>query len=219
TQGVCDVCAVDSRFVEESLEEIDSNPAVVTLHPHTLDDVIEDVRRVGEAVNRVGKADEVINNLRSRIDRVEKEIEENAVRRPRVAVVEWMEPVMIGSHWVPEMVESAGGEYGMAEAGERSHPREWDEVLDYAPEVLVVAPCGFSLGQTIENFTDLSQRPGWNSLPAVQDARVYAMDGHNYVNRPGPRLVDTVEYLAQTVHPEIFGTPPSDVAQTPIRIR
>ncbi|MDY6780828.1 MAG: ABC transporter substrate-binding protein, partial [Halobacteria archaeon] len=195
----------------------DSEPEVVDLHPHTLDEVVEDVRRVGEAVGKESRSEEVVSNLRDRIENVRRKTDGFESRR--VAVLDWLDPVMVAGHWVPEMIEIAGGEYGMAEPGDRSEPREWSEVLSYSPEVLVAAPCGFDLRQTVENFDDLSEREGYEDLPAVRHRRVYAMDGHNYVNRPGPRIVDSLEYFAQILHPEEFGKPPHSVAQPPVRIR
>jgi iron complex transport system substrate-binding protein len=108
------------------------------------------------------------------------------------------------------MVEMAGGRYGMAEPGAHSRPREWTEVREYDPDVLVAAPCGFDVAQTRENLTDLTDRPGFDDLRAVRTERAYVMDGHHFVNRSGPRLVETLEYLAALCHPELFDAPPRD---------
>jgi len=131
-----------------------------------------------------------------------------------VAVLDWLDPVMVAGHWIPELVELAGGRYEMAETGERSRPREWADVREYDPEVLVAAPCGFDLDQTLENREELTDRPGWGDVTAVADGRAVAMDGHHFVNRPGPRLVETLEHLASVLHPEAFGEPPADVVQS-----
>jgi iron complex transport system substrate-binding protein len=122
--------------------------------------------------------------------------------------------VMVAGHWVPEMVEMAGGSYGLADHGGRSRPREWAAIREYDPEVLVVAPCGFDLDQTMENLTDLTDREGWNEVTAVREGRAYALDGHQYVNRPGPRLVESLEHLAVLMNPDVFDAPPADVAQS-----
>jgi iron complex transport system substrate-binding protein len=121
--------------------------------------------------------------------------------------------VMVAGHWLPEMVELAGGQYGLAAPGDRSEPREWAEIREYDPEVLIGAPCGFELDQTVENLGDLTDRPGWADLTAVREGRAYALDGHHYVNRPGPRLVETLEYLAALIHPDLFEAPPTDTAR------
>jgi len=112
------------------------------------------------------------------------------------------------------MVQKADGTYDMEEAGAHSRPREWEEVVEYDPEVLVVAPCGFDLDQTRENLADVTERPGWDDLTAVREGRVHLVDGHHYVNRSGPRLVDTLEFLAALIHPDRFERPPTDAVQS-----
>jgi len=211
TQGICDVCAVDEILVERAIKEIDANPEILASDPHSLADLYDDVRRVGEATSRAERAAELVESLQSRVAAVEERAAE-ATERPRVAVLDWMKPPMVAGHWVPELVEIAGGEYGLVERGERSRPREFDEVAAYDPEVLVAAPCGFGLDRTTANATELTDRDGWDEVTAVREGRAYAMDGNHYVNRPGPRLVDTLEHLAGLLHPDLFESPPADVA-------
>jgi iron complex transport system substrate-binding protein len=213
TQGVCDVCAVDRVLVAAAVEELGLDAEVLTLDPHSLADVLGDVRRVGEATGRVERAEAVVADLQERVDAV-RERASATDERPRVAVLDWMEPVMVAGHWVPGMVETAGGRYGLEEPGGRSRPREWAEVRAYDPEVLVVAPCGFGLDQVATHVGELTDRPEWDDLTAVAEGRTYLMDGHHYVNRPGPRLVDTLEHLAGLVHPDLFERPPEDVARS-----
>jgi iron complex transport system substrate-binding protein len=222
SQGVCDVCAVDSVLVRDAVEELGLDCEVLTLDTHTLGDLYDDIETIGAAADREERAAEVVANLRERIAAVERRVaeaeresagEEWDDERPRVAVLDWLDPVMVAGHWMPELVELAGGRYEMAETGERSRPREWDDVREYDPEVLVAAPCGFGLDQTFENLTDLTDRPGWGDVTAVAEGRAVAMDGHHFVNRPGPRLVETLEHLASVLHPETFGEPPSDVVR------
>ncbi|WIV68054.1 ABC transporter substrate-binding protein [Natrialbaceae archaeon AArc-T1-2] len=211
TQGMCDVCAVDEAVIERAVEAITADPEIVTTDPHTVADVLGDIERIGRVTNRERRATEIVRRRRERIDDV-RETASDALERPRVAVLDWTDPVMVAGHWTPELVTAAGGEYGMADPADRSTPREWDDVLAYDPEVLVVAPCGFDLEQITENIGDLTEREGWSDLTAVREDRVWAMDGHHYVNRPGPRLVDTLEYLAAIVQPDHFVGPPTDVA-------
>jgi len=132
---------------------------------------------------------------------------------PRVAVCDWLDPVMVAGHWIPGMVERVGGEYGLAAPGSRSRPREWAEIREYDPEVLVAAPCGFGIDQTVENVADLTAREGWDDLTAVETGEVYLMDGHGYVNRPGPRLVDTLEHLATVLDPDADPAPDAPVVR------
>jgi iron complex transport system substrate-binding protein len=212
SQGICDVCAVDEVRVRTAVEELGLAAEVLTTDPHSLADVFADVERIGAAVGREEQAAELVDRLERRVEAVERRAAV-ADRRPRVAVLDWTAPVMVAGHWIPGMVDLAGGRYGMAERGERSRPREWADLRSYDPEVLVVAPCGFGLEQTAENRTDLTDREGWADLTAVREGRVYAVDGHHYVNRPGPRLVDTLEFLAGVVHPELFDAPPADAVR------
>ncbi|MFB6219222.1 MAG: cobalamin-binding protein [Halobacteriaceae archaeon] len=210
TQGVCDVCAVGDRQVRETVADLGLDAEIVSTHPHTLDDVLDDIERIGDVVGERQRATDLVAELRSRVRAVE---ERTPADGPRVAVLDWMDPVMVAGHWIPGMVEAAGGAYGLAEPSDRSTPREWAAIREYDPEVLVVAPCGFGLDQTLANVTELTGRDGWAELAAVRAGRVHAVDGHHYVNRPGPRLVDTLEHLAGLVHPDLFESPPTDVAR------
>ncbi|MFB6163572.1 MAG: cobalamin-binding protein [Haloarculaceae archaeon] len=219
TQGVCDVCAVDRVLVEDAVERLGLDATVLTTDPHSLEDVFEDVRRIGEATGRADRAEAVVADLRERVAAVEETISDADPDRPRVAVLDWLDPVMVAGHWIPAMVETAGGRYDMTEPGARSEPREWAELREYDPEVLVAAPCGFELDQTLDNRDDLTGRPGWDDLAAVRNDRVTVMDGHHYVNRSGPRLVDTLEYLAAAIHPDLFDAPPADAARPLAELR
>ena len=213
SQGICDVCAVDSVLVREAVEELGLDCEVLTTDPHSIGDVFSDIRRVGAATGTEERADELVSDLEDRVRAVESRAA-TAETRPRVAVLDWMDPVMSAGHWVPEMVELAGGSEGLTEPGGASRPREWDEIREYDPEVLVVAPCGFELDQTRENLADLTEREGWKGLTAVRENRAYMLDGHQFMNRPGPRVVDSLEHLAGLIHPDLFETPPEDVSRT-----
>lgn len=214
SQGVCEVCAVDSVLVREAVEELGLDCTVLTTDPHSLEDVFDDIERIGRATGREDRAAAVVAGLRERVSRVrERTADLEPEERPRVAVLDWTDPVMTAGHWVPELVEWAGGEYGLGERGAASRPRRWDEIREYDPEALVVAPCGFDLEQTTANLADLTDREGWADLRAVRDGRAWAVDGHHYLNRPGPRLVDSLEHLAGLFHPDRFDAPPADVAR------
>jgi len=206
TQGICDVCAVDSVLVGDAVAELGLDTEILTTDPHSLGDVFSDIEAIGEAIGREHRAGELVTELRERVRAVESRVERitHADERPRVAVLDWLDPVMVAGHWVPELVEIAGGSYDLAAPGDRSEPREWAEVREYDPEVLVAAPCGFDLEQTDENLTDLTDRSGWADLSAVREDRAAAIDGSAYLNRPGPRLVRSLELLARTIHPEAF---------------
>jgi iron complex transport system substrate-binding protein len=208
SQGICEVCAVDDSNVRRAVEERDLDAEVVTTDPHSLDDVLSDVKRLGEKLGRTGRAAELVTEYRERIARIE---QATPAAGPTTAVLDWLDPVMVAGHWVPGMVARVGGSYGLSAPGERSRPREWSEIRRYDPEVLVVSPCGFDLEQTAENLGDLTARRGWSELGAVERRRVYLVDGNQYVNRPGPRLVETLELLAGLLHPGENKTPdPAD---------
>jgi len=212
TQGVCDVCAVDHVVVEDAVAELGLDTEVLTLDVHSLDDLFDSILTVGDALDRSDRAGEVVATLRARVNDIEMAAP-YADDSPSIAVLDWMDPVMVAGHWVPEMIELAGGTYDLEAAGSHSRPREWEEIRSYDPDVLVVAPCGFDLDQTVENLADLTERPGWRDLTAVRNDRVVLVDGHHYVNRSGPRLVDTLAYLAWTLHPDVFDDPPSDAVR------
>ena len=213
SQGICEVCAVDTVVVEEAIADLGLDCEVLTTDPHSVDDILDDVRRIGAALDREDEAADLVSDLQARIDRVADRASE-APFRPDVAVLDWLDPAMVAGHWVPELVDLAGGEYGLADPGDASTPREWAEIREYDPDILVAAPCGFDLEQTFENLGDLTDREGWKGLRAVRMNRAYAMDGHHLVNRPGPRIVDTLEALAGLIHPDEFDRPDGWVARS-----
>jgi iron complex transport system substrate-binding protein len=212
TQGVCDVCAVDEVVVADAVADLGLDAEILTLDVHSLDDLFESIHRVGDAIGRSDRAAERVADLRSRVDAV-KTTAARADETPSVAVLDWTDPVMVAGHWIPEMVDIAGGGYELESASAHSRPREFAEIREYDPDVLVVSPCGFDLDQIRENLGDLTERPGWDDLTAVENDRVTLIDGHHYVNRSGPRLVETLEYLGWAIHPGLFEPPPSDAVQ------
>jgi iron complex transport system substrate-binding protein len=210
SQGICDVCAVDEVRVRAAVDDLGIDAAVLTTDPHSLADVLTDIERIGDALDRTARAKELVATLEGRIDAVERGVDRSD--RPDVAVLDWLDPVMVAGHWIPGMVDLAGGRYGLAERGARSRPREFETLRSYDPDIIVAAPCGFDIEQTTANSTDLTDREGWAELTAVRNGDVYVMDGNHYVNRPGPRLVDTLEFLAGLVQPDRFDATPPDAA-------
>jgi iron complex transport system substrate-binding protein len=213
SQGICEVCAVDTVVVEEAIDDLGLDCEVLTTDPHHVADVLDDIHRIGAALDREERADDLVADLQVRIDRVADRAAEVPFR-PSVAILDWLDPAMVAGHWVPELVDLAGGEYGLADPGDASTPREWREIADYDPDLLVAAPCGFELDQTVENLGDLTGRDGWYELRAVRMNRAYAMDGHHLVNRPGPRIVDSLEARAGLIHPNEFDRPDGWVARS-----
>lgn len=206
TQGVCDVCAVSMSVVERGVAGLDPAPRLISLNPSSLADVLEDLVTVGEAVGCGDEARREREALRERLARVEERVA--GLPRPRVACLEWLDPLFSGGHWVPEMVRLAGGEDALSSPGEPSARISWEHFLESEPEVVVLMPCGFNAARALSEAPALAAREGWSELPAVREGRAWAVDANSYFSRPAPRLVDGVETLARILHPEAFpGTP------------
>ena len=205
TQELCDVCAIGAEDVLAAVNQLGKPVKVVSLNPHSLNDIESDIRSVGEAAGRPEKAEQLIAKLNDKVEAVRR-LAEN-VQRPRVFCVEWLKPIMNAGHWVPEMVEYAGGGDKLAERGQPSRYIKWDSVLKYDPEVIILMPCGFTTSKTIEQARYFFEQPKAKQLNAVRNDRVYATDGHNYFSRSGPRLFDGIGTLAHIIHPELFNEP------------
>ena len=208
TQELCDVCSVSLRDVLSTISDLSKSCAVVSLKPRGLDGVLEDVLTVGRACGAEPAAEELVESLEARIERVRERAQ--GLHRPRVFCAEWFDPVFASGHWVPEMVSIAGGEDSLGLAGRDSRKIPWQLVVAYDPEILVLMPCGFDVRRTAEDVALLAKNEGWRSIAAVKAGRVFAANGSAYFSRPGPRLVDGLELLSKMVHPEVFGgeTPP-----------
>jgi iron complex transport system substrate-binding protein len=204
TQSQCEVCAVSLKDVELAVCEFTSSqPLIVSLEPNSLDDVWADIRRVGEALGAAERAEQLIDELESRMD--------NIVQRthwldtnPTVAYIEWIEPLMAGGNWMPELVGMAGGVNLFGETGKHSPWMTWAELIEKDPDIIFVSPCGFDIERTLQEMHLLSSKPEWKDLKAVVAGRVFVADGNQYFNRPGPRLIDSLEILAEIIHPNVF---------------
>ncbi len=203
TQGLCDVCAIDYNEVVTASETLANKPKIVSLTPNCLTDVLSDLTRVGEATGQRQKAEQVIRDLEQRISAVREGVARPSPR-PRVACLEWFDPIYAAGHWVPEMVELAGGHDVLGRNGEPSAKIDWNKVVELAPDVIVLMPCGFDVPRTLGEATVLERLAGWHNLPGVKAGRVFAVNGHAFFSRPGPRLVDGLELLGHIIHPEIF---------------
>lgn len=199
TQSQCEVCAVSLRDVEEAAcSLITSRPNICSLESNDLADVWSDIRKVGDATGIPDVASRLVESLQSRLADLRRRCE--ALAKPRVLFVEWIEPLMTGGNWMPELIEIAGGDNLFGEVGKHSPPLQWDAVLAADPEIIVVAPCGFDITRALQDMQFLTKMPRWNDLSAVAGKRVYIADGNQYFNRPGPRLVDSAEILAEAFH-------------------
>ena len=176
---------------------------MISLDPQYISDVLEDIRRVGRSTNSEEAAKSITDQMQARIDAVSNKLS-GIVNKPKVLHLEWVDPLMCGGHWVPEMVELAGGIncFGDKETG--SFPLDWQAIVDSQPEVIVLMPCGFDVKRGLQDLPLLTNRDGWGTLPAVENNRVYVIDAGAYTSRSGPRLVDGLEILAEMLHPSLF---------------
>ena len=211
TQATCDVCAVDAGEVRAAAGRLDPAPDVLACDPHSFDDALNDVVRIGDAVGASDAAAALRAELSERVDAV-RERAELAVAdegRPRTAVLDWTDPPIRAGHWVRDMVELAGGDPSFQPDGP-SEPVAWEAVREADPEVLVVAPCGFDRDRAVDAVGDLAERPGFDEIAAVADGRAYAVDGNALFNRPSHRLVDSLEALFACLYPEYAATLPAE---------
>jgi iron complex transport system substrate-binding protein len=205
TQSLCDVCAVPRVAVEEAACSMPRQARVVSLDPHTLEEMIESILVAGAALDAPDAARTLVRRLRERLGRVSAAIGRTA--GPRVFCCEWLDPLFRGGHWVPEQVRLAGGEDALGRPGLASTVVGWRALAESAPEVVVLMPCGFDAAEAARRLDELAGRPEWQALPAVRTGHVFAVDGSAYFSRPGPRLVDGVQLLARILHPELIEEP------------
>jgi iron complex transport system substrate-binding protein len=200
TQDLCQVCAPSGSEVTRLLASLEQRPEVLYFTPRTLDDVWADLRALAAASGTTAIAEALIRGGKARIASVTRAVHD--ADRPRVFFAEWADPVYCAGHWVPEMIVLAGGVDPLARAGGTSVRVSWDAVVAAGPDIVVLAPCGYSCADAAAQLPLLANRPGWESLPAVRSGRVFAVDANSYFARPGPRLVDGVELLGHLLHPE-----------------
>ena len=178
-------------------------PEVISLDPQLLGDIIENIKLVGRATGTEAKANEIAEGMRTRIDAVAARAAD-ADTKPSVLHVEWADPLMCGGHWVPEMVDIAGGSNTFGDQDTGTFKLEWEDVVERQPDIIVMMPCGFDVKRGLEDVPILAEREGWKDLPAVRNDRVYVVDASAYTSRSGPRLVTGLEIMAEMIHPELF---------------
>ena len=204
TQNLCEVCAVSLPDVEAAVSDwVGGDIDIVSLNAESTAAVYDDIRRVATALNAVNTGAEVVERMQSRFA----EVAERAAGvddRPGVACIEWADPLMAAGNWIPEFVEAAGAENLFGRAGEHSPWLEWQALLDADPDVIILMPCGYDLERTREEADLLARDPRWSDLQAVRNERVYVTDGNAFFNRPGPRLKESLEMMAEMIHPDHF---------------
>jgi iron complex transport system substrate-binding protein len=192
TQELCDVCAISTSYVAKAVYQLSSRPQVLSLTPHTLGDVLDDVLRVGEAANRNAEARNLVSSLRERISKVS---QMPKPQKPTVVCLEWLSPPFNGGHWIPEMIDLSGGVDPLGRLGKDSYRMEWDQVFAVDPDVVLVMPCGHNLERSIQEYHKTQFPERWKQVKAVGNGRVYAVNASAYFSRPGPRLVTGLEIM------------------------
>ncbi len=204
TQTQCEVCAVSLKDVKASLGKApDSKCEILSLKPDDLAALLKDIQRVGAALGRQGAAKSLVARIKGRFRAVAGKAR-SAKRQPTVALIEWIDPLMAAGNWMPELTRLAGGKPVFGKAGKHSPWLKWDELRAKDPDVIIILPCGFNIPRTRREMRTLTIRRGWEALKAVREGRVFIADGNQYFNRPGPRIAESLEMLAEMIHPELF---------------
>jgi len=204
TQDLCHVCAVTPPDLQRVLNDLPQTPRLLTLNPLRLDDMMTDVERIGAMIGKPLEAKQLTSTLRNRLASIREQVA-SAPTRPRVVCLEWLDPLYTAGHWVPEMVQLAGGTPVLSEPGAPSRRVTPEEVLAAAPDVVVLMPCGFPIDRTRRELRSLTDAPWWRQLPAIRHRRAFIVDATSYFSRPGPRLIDGVGILAGLCHPDRLG--------------
>ena len=211
TQELCEVCAVSYKDVRQAARLMDADTKIVSLEPHSIDDILSHVELIGRLTGVEDRARSVVDDARSRLALLRATVGDRP--RPRVASIEWLDPIFAAGHWVPEQVAWAGGDEVLGPRGVPSPEVAWPAVLDARPDVLILMPCGMPIERTLAEVDAITSRSGWREIPAVRDGRIYVVDASSFFNRPGPRVVRGAEILAALLHPDLFTAPARDEAQ------
>lgn len=219
TQDLCHVCAASPDDLASALAKFDMRPEVLCLNPQEMGDVWRDILWVGEETGRGWQAEKLLQDIGEKLGALQLQIESATAgksQRPRVAFLEWLQPIYVGGHWVPEMIEFVGGQDVFGKARTPSFRVTIEEVIDAAPDVVLVAPCGYTARQADEEFREMKLPREWQDVPAVRNGQVYALEANSFFSRPGPRLVTGLEILAKVLHPEVKVSNEAEVAVRPL---
>jgi len=206
TQALCEVCAVSDADVHRVVNQLPGQPRVVNLEPMSLEEVFDSIQLVGQVAEIEQNAIKVTERLRDRVERVRSRSRELSHHKS-IVFLEWIDPPFCAGHWTPELIRIAGGRECLGQYGSKSRTLAWQQVVDANPDALVIACCGFDVPRTLRELPTLQSNPHFNSLPCVTEGYVYVIDGNAYFNRPGPRLVDSLEILANTLYPSLHPPP------------
>lgn len=202
TQDHCEVCAVPYSDVYQAVQLVCSNTSIVSISPTTLAEVIISFERIGLAVDAEAKAKRLIDETHQRFNIIRQTVV--GEHRKRIIALEWLEPLMTGGNWIPELMEISGGDALLAEPGKHSPFVNWENIIDENPDIILLMPCGYSLEQTRKEFHLLTNKPDWKNLKAVQKQQVFILEGNRFFNRPGPSLYESARILGEVIHPHLF---------------
>jgi len=200
-QGICEVCSPYTREIDKAVSLLGGRPEVLVLDPKNLDDILQNIITVGEKVDRKEKAKDFVLKLEKRISHIK---DTSKISRPKVMCIEWLDPLFSAGHWVPQMVEIAGGINGISATGDKSRKMQIDEIIQFDPDIIILMPCGFDVSRTILEYEKLSEDKQWKKIKTVSRGEVYAVNANEYFSKPGPRTVTGLEILAKIIHPDTF---------------
>jgi len=200
-QGICEVCSPYTREIDKAVSLLGGRPEVLVLDPKNLDDILQNIITVGEKVDKKEKAKDFVQKLEKRISHIK---DTSKISRPKVMCIEWLDPLFSAGHWVPQMVEIAGGINGISATGDKSRKMQIDEIIQFDPDIIVLMPCGFDVSRTILEYEKLSENKQWKKIKAVSRGEIYAVNANEYFSKPGPRTVTGLEILAKIIHPDTF---------------
>ncbi len=205
TQTQCNVCAVSLNDLEDIIcNTLSTRPSIISLEPNNLNDVFNDILKIGQNLGVSERASELVANYKDRINLIKGQIVKTAVR-PKVSLIEWINPLMIASNWMPELLDLLDLEYAYSTAGKHSKTIDVNQLLEFDPDYIIICPCGFNIAKSLEEWPVLENKPGFKNLQAYKSKNIFIANGNDYFNRPGPRIVDTVEILAQIVYGTDYG--------------
>jgi iron complex transport system substrate-binding protein len=200
-QGLCEVCSPYTKEISRAVNILDNKPEVLILEPRNLEDILQNILDIANKVGKEKEAQSFVNSLKKRITDIQTRPKKS---RPKVLCVEWLDPLFTAGHWVPQMVEMAGGINGISATGDQSRRMEIDEAIKFVPDFIILMPCGFDVKRTISEYEKLANNPQWKSLAAVQNNKVYAVNANEYFSKPGPRTITGLEILAKIIHPDTY---------------
>ena len=204
SQNICEVCSAHTEHVNMAVNILEKKPKVYTMDPHNIDQILISIKDISKIIGKEKEGNELINSLLKRLEFVKSKMYEE---RPKVVAIEWVDPFFTSGHWIPEMIETAGGENLISVERMPSRKMKFKEIKSANPDIIVIMPCGFDVKRTISEYNNvLAENPDWNELKAVKENNVYAVDANSYFSKPSLRTITGIEILAQIIHPDIFGS-------------